>query len=33
MESFDKALFASMLQRNSLTFENLVMNRSCWEGI
>lgn len=33
MESFDRALFAGLLQRDRLVCENLVMNRNCWEGL
>lgn len=32
MESFKRALFVSMLQRNSLICEDLAMNRNFWEG-
>lgn len=31
MKSFDEAVFASMLQRDNLTCENL--NRKFWEGL
>lgn len=31
MESFVRALFTSLLQRDSLICENLVMDRNCWE--
>lgn len=32
MESFVTALFVSLHQTSSLVYENLVMDRNCWEG-